>query len=398
MATEFKMPQLGLQMDAGTVVRWYKSEGELVKVGDELLSIETEKLDNAIESPVEGFLLKILAQEGDEMPVGAVLALIGESGEQVSAAPVAVPGIPKETGPAPHERAPQAVATPAAGRRIKISPKAKKLAEKLGVDYTNIQGSDISGRIIAADIERAASVVQTTSIASVPAPAVPAQAAPYAGMRKRIGDNMTKSWTTIPMVTHHVKADVGELLAAREKINASGRGDKVSITDMLVLMVARALKRVPGLNVSLTETGVVTHQGVNMGVAVSVENGLIVPVVKDVDRKGLFEISADSKELIAKARENRLGLNEITGATFTISNLGGYGSVDTFTPIVNSPEAAILGVGRTVKTPCVRDEEIIVRPMMGLSLTYDHRLVDGALAAEFMQEVLTYIENPIAAI
>lgn len=408
MATEVKMPQLGLQMDYGTITAWHKEEGDSVKTGDELFTIETEKITSAIESPTDGVLLAKMGQIGDELAVGAVVALIGEPGEagetgQKPAAPAA------ETPAAQEAKPVQAtpVAAPAAqaavsGQKGKkpITPLAKKLASQMGVDYVSLPGSGPGGRIVAADIRKAAEQPAPA------APALPGAAAgeegdyiPYTGMRKKIGDNMAKSWNLVPKVTHFVKADVTDLLALRKELNANREKEqKLSVTDFLVYAVARALVKVPAINVSLTEKGILQHGSVHIGVAVSIPNGLIVPVVKHACRKGLAEIGGSTKDLITKAREGNLGLDEITGATFTISNLGNMQSVEFFTPIINQPESAILGVGLSEETPVVRDGQIVIRTLMGLSFSYDHRVIDGALAARFIEVLLEYLKNPVTLI
>ncbi|MGI6488658.1 MAG: dihydrolipoamide acetyltransferase family protein [Syntrophothermaceae bacterium] len=218
---------------------------------------------------------------------------------------------------------------------------------------------------------------------------------PYEGMRKAIGDNMAQSWAVAPKVTHHISVDMTEILALRQKVNEGAKKrDRVSITDFLVKAVARALELRPNINVTLDGDQVKVLKDINIGVAVALDDGLIVPVVRNANEKCLADINKEVKDLAKRTRKNQLNPDEMTGGTFTVTNLGAYGSVDWFTPIINQPESAILGVGRTVQKPVVVDGEIVIRPMMGLSLAFDHRIIDGAPAAEFLAVLVELIENP----
>lgn len=404
--TEIKMPMLGLTMEYGTVTNWLKKEGDEVKKGEAVLQIETEKLENDVEAPADGILLKIVSPVGSEVPVQGVMGYIGEAGETVGDAAVnAAPAAEPLTTEAAAEAAPSAAA-PAAGERVKATPAAKKLAAELGVDLTTVKGTGPAGRISREDVEQAAEAAKTAPAAPAPvagavapAPADDFELIPYVGIRKRIGENMSKSWTTYPKVTHMVDVDVAELLKTRAMLNeGKAKEEKVSVTDLLVFLVARCLSAYPNINSSLTEAGIRKYHHVNMGVAVATDKGLLVPVVKNANQKSLKAISQELKGLIEKARTGKLIPEDMSGATFTISNLGGYGSVDYFTPIINQPESAIMGVGRTVDTPVVRSGEVVIRPVMGLSLSYDHRLVDGAVAAEFIADFMKMLEQPIQSI
>jgi len=223
---------------------------------------------------------------------------------------------------------------------------------------------------------------------------------PYAGMRRAIGENMLQAWTTIPMVTHHVMADAGALLSYRAMLNSGveEKSGQVSVNDLMMKLTAAALAKTPIVNSSFTEQGIVLHRRVHLGMATALENGLIVPVLRDADRKNLLALSREAKDLAARARSGGLVPDDIQGATFTVSNLGGYGSVDLFTPIINPPQAAILGVGRVTDTAVPVNGEIQIRPMMGLSFTYDHRIIDGAVAAGFIKTLLRLLENPARAV
>jgi pyruvate dehydrogenase E2 component (dihydrolipoamide acetyltransferase) len=218
---------------------------------------------------------------------------------------------------------------------------------------------------------------------------------PYEGMRRAIGDNMANSWAIAPKVTHHTSVDMTELLALRQKINTGVKDkDKVSVTDLIVKAVARALEIKPKINVTLDGEEIRVLQDINVGVAVALDDGLVVPVVRNADRKKLAQISKEIKDLAKRARRNKLEPDEMTGGTFTITNLGAFGSVDWFTPIINQPESAILGLGRTVERPVAVDGQIVIRPMMALSFAFDHRVIDGAPAAEFLGVLIGLLENP----
>jgi len=404
MATEVIMPQLGLTMEEGTIAKWIKQVGDKVAKGDVLVEITTDKLSSEIESEVDGILLKIAAQEGEDIPVKGLLAIIGEEGEQVGAssqAPAAKAEAVQAEAPkvAP---APQAAALTASGR-VKASPLAKKIAAELGVDLATVSGSGPSGRIVQKDVLAAEVKPAATQVvaAEVKQAAAPVQAAvsgdtvkPLTNMRKVIAKRMQLSKTTAPHVTITTEVNVDKTIALRSKLNAKNTDVRFSYTDILVKMAATALRNYPKINSSLTADSIITHDRVNVGVAVALDDGLIVPVVRDADRKGLKAITKETKDLISKARTNTLSPDEMSGATFTISNLGSY-DIDGFTPVINLPEAAILGVGRIVKKPIVnKNDEIVPASMMVLSLSFDHRIVDGAQAAEFLKAIKGYLEDP----
>lgn len=404
MATEVIMPQLGLTMEEGTIAKWIKQVGDKVAVGDVLVEITTDKLSSEIESEVEGVLLKIVAQEGEDIPVKGLLAIIGAEGEQVGSA--SAPAAKKEEVQA---EAPKAEALPKAasvteGGRVKASPLAKKIASELGVDLSTVAGSGPNGRIVQKDVlaaevkpavvEKAAPEVKA---APVSAPVQPANAdvvKPLTNMRKVIAKRMQQSKNTAPHVTITTEVNVDKTIALRSKLNAKNADVRFSYTDILVKMCATALRNYPKINASITEDSMILHDKINIGVAVALDDGLIVPVVSNADRKGLKAITKETKDLINKARTNTLSPDEMSGATFTISNLGSY-DIDGFTPVINLPEAAILGVGRIVKKPIVNEnDEIVPASMMVLSMSFDHRVVDGAQAAEFLKALKGYLEDP----
>lgn len=396
MAFEIKMPQLGLTMEEGTVAQWLKQEGDTVAKGDVLLEITTDKLTSEIESEADGVLLKIVAKEGEDVPVKGLLGYIGEAGETVGdAAPAAAPA------PAP--------AAKADGSRIRISPLARKTAAKLGVDYQNLTGSGPSGRIVQKDILAAAEAAkqQPAPVAEAPA-AAPAPAAKsgelelmdgdevvkLAGMRKVVAERMAKSAREIPTVTQNVKIDVTKLVAFRKQINETS-GQKFSMNDFILKAVANALRANPHILVSIDGNQIIKRAHVNLGMAVALDDGLIVPVIRDADKLSLSQISATAKDLAVRARENKLAMDEYKGSTFTISNLGMFG-VETFDPIINQPDAGILGVCAVQDELDMDDEgKIFKKQVMRISFTFDHRLIDGAVAAKFELAIKELLEDPM---
>lgn len=389
MAVTITMPKLGLSMKTGTVAKWLKNEGDSVKKGDALVEIMTEKITNTVEAPAEGVLLKVVAPKGAKLPIGALLGVIGAAGENIAEilaaapTPAASPAGKAASGTAARPAA-------AAGGRIKISPAARKLAEENGIDYARLTGTGPEGRITREDVEKAI------------AEGVPAaderpvrEEIAYEGMRRAIGENMANSWAVAPKVTHHTSVDLSALLALRREINDGlKKRDEVSITALLVKAVAKALTLKPVLNATLDGEKIKILQDINIGVAVALPDGLLVPVVRHADQKDLYQVNREIKDLANRARRNKLEPDDMTGGTFTITNLGAYGSVDWFTPIINQPESAILGVGRTVEQPVAVNGEVVIRPMLGLSLAFDHRVIDGAPAAEFLKILLDLLAKP----
>lgn len=410
MAFEIKMPQLGLTMEEGTVAQWLKQEGDTVAKGDVLLEITTDKLTSEIESEADGVLLKIVAKEGEDVPVKGLLGYIGEAGETVvDAAPAAAPAAAAAPAEVPVAAPAPAPAAKADGSRIRISPLARKTAAKLGVDYQNLAGSGPSGRIVQKDILAAAEAAkqQPAPVAEAPA-AAPAPAAKsgelelmdgdevvkLAGMRKVVAERMAKSAREIPTVTQNVKIDVTKLVAFRKQINETS-GQKFSMNDFILKAVANALRANPHILVSIDGNQIIKRAHVNLGMAVALDDGLIVPVIRDADKLSLSQISATAKDLAVRARENKLAMDEYKGSTFTISNLGMFG-VETFDPIINQPDAGILGVC-AVQDELDMDEEgkIFKKQVMRISFTFDHRLIDGAVAAKFELAIKELLEDPM---
>ena len=411
MAYEVLMPQLGLTMEEGTVSQWVKHEGDPVKTGDVLLEITTDKLTNEVTSEHDGVLLKIVAQEGEDVPVKGLLCYVGQAGESVGDAPAAAPAAAAPAAaPAAPAAAPAAVPV-AAGARLRVSPLARKTAAKLGVDLSKLIGSGPSGRIRQQDVLAAANAAQ----AAAPAPA--AAAAPdarpaakgglelmegdtvvkLAGMRKVVAQRMLQSHTEIPPVTQNTKVDVTELMKFRKMLLAE-TGSKYSVNDLILKATAKCLRAHPEVLVSLDGDQIIQRAHVNLGMAVALDAGLIVPVIRDADRLGLDALSAAAKDLASRAKSNKLTPDEYKGSTFSVSNLGMFG-IETFTPIVNQPDAAILGVC-AVEDELVMDDQggISKHQVMRLSFTYDHRLIDGAVAAKFVMALRDLLEKPMSII
>ena len=417
MAYELLMPQLGLTMEEGTVSQWIKKEGDAVKVGDVILEITTDKLTNEVISEYEGTLIKIVAQEGEDIPVKGLLAYIGEAGEAVGGAAAPAPAA-EAAAAAPAAAAPAAAPAPIAanGKRIRISPLARKTAAKMGVDYSAIAGTGPSGRIVLKDILAAAEAQKAAPAPVAAAPAPAAEVAPaakpaapkaglelmegdtvikLAGMRKVVAERMLASHTEIPNVTQNIKVDVTELMKFRKMLMET-TGKKYSVNDLILKATAKCLRAHPEMLVSFDGNQIIQRAHVNLGMAVALDNGLIVPVIRDADKMGLDELAAKAKDLATRAKENKLGADEYKGSTFSISNLGMFG-IETFTPIINQPDAAILGVC-AIQDELALDEEgnVTKKQVMRLSVTLDHRLLDGAVVAKFQMDLRDLLQSPMS--
>ena len=412
MAYEILMPQLGLTMEEGTVSQWIKHEGDAVKAGDVVAEITTDKLTHELQSEHDGVLLKIVAQEGEDVPVKGVLAYIGEAGESITAAPAAAPAAAESV---PAAASPAAAAPTADGRRTRISPLARKTAAKLGVtDFAAIVGSGTSGRITQKDILAAAEAMKTAPAPaplSVAAASASEPAAPKAGlelmegdtvvklsgMRKVVAERMLHSHTEIPPVTQNTKVDVTELMKFRKLLLAE-TGRKYSVNDLILKATAKMLRQHPEILVSYDNGQMIQRAHVNIGMAVALEAGLIVPVIRDADRLGLDALADSAKDLASRAKGNKLLPDEYKGSTFSVSNLGMFG-IETFTPIVNQPDAAILGVCAVQdELTLAEDGSVSKRQVMRLSFTYDHRLIDGATAAKFVMDLRDLLQSPMCIV
>ena len=365
MVTKVVMPKLSLTMKEGTVGKWYKKEGDVVEKGEPIVEIISEKATYDLESPASGVLQKILVEEGVDASVDTALAVITAPNETFSEGEIQAE-IPKTEEEAERE--------------ILASPAAKRLARELGVDISLVKGSGPEGRIVEEDVKRF--VEETRGIL----PKVK-QTIPLSGFKKTSAERVSASFKTAPHSTVVMEVDVSRAADLHEKL-------QVSYTTIIVKAVAKALTGYPIINSTLDGNQIKIFENINIGVAVATEHGLIVPVIHDADKKSLKETDAAIIELTEKARQGKLAKEELTGGTFTITNLGMYG-VEFFTPIINPPEAAILGVGKISEKPVVIDGKIEAKPRMMLSLSYDHRIVDGAPASEFLRKVKEKIEQAL---
>jgi pyruvate dehydrogenase E2 component (dihydrolipoamide acetyltransferase) len=427
MAITFGMPSLGHTMEKGKIIEWLKHEGDPIAKGEPLVVIETDKVITEVESPADGVVLRIVVPSEEERPIGALLAVLGAQGEQVSEVelqqmlgPVAAktPVMPAPvSAPAPMAAPRVDAAARDGGERLKISPIARKLADELGLDASTIQGTGPGGRITKDDVLRVAEAAKVAAPAAAPVTTAPAASAtapvsampapargrlgvsstiPLRGMRGRVAERMFQSWNTIPRVTEVMQVDMSATVAFREAMLGQWEqqyGLRISLNDMITKAVAMALRRQPRLNATLVEQEVRLHDSVNMGIAVNLDEGLIVPVIFNADQKDLGQIAREGRDLAEKARAGRLQLDEISDGTFTITNLGTTG-IELFTPIINPPQVAILGVGMVQRRPIVVGDALAIRPAVYLSLVFDHRAVDGVPAANFLQEVKRLLEKP----
>ena len=390
MAAEVKLPRLGQGMESGSIVKWLKAEGDRVEKGEPLYELDTEKVTQEVEAEAGGVLLRIAVREG-EVPVGQTIAFIGEPGEEVVSegtvtGTVSVP-VPEEA-PAP---APAPAATRTDGR-LKASPLARRIARERGVQLAELSGTGPEGRIVAEDVERA-SVAPTAPVGATTAPPVgEVEQIPLTSVRRTIARRLTEAWQ-VPVFQLQVSADmerVNDLLARRKELDPNAR---VTVTDVLTKVCAQALMRHPEVNVQFTEEALLRFPSANVALAVAAPQGLMVPVIKAAERLSLAEIAAARADVVERSRAGKLRAEDLEGGTFTISNLGMFG-VERFIAVLNPPQAAILAVGATEERPVAREGAVEVRPTMTMTLTVDHRAVDGAPAADFLRTVKTLLEEP----
>lgn len=388
MASEVKLPRLGQGMEAGTIVRWLKAEGERVEKGEPLYELDTEKVTQEVEADVSGVLLRILVREG-EVEVGRTIAVIGEPGEKVavSAAEAAEAAKGEPEAPAAEEPAKPAPADRAAAGRLKASPLARRVARERGVELAGIAGTGPEGRIVAEDVERA------TAPAAGPAPAEGAVREPLSMLRRTIARRLTEAWQA-PAFQVELSAEMTRALELHAKlVGLVPDGPMPTLTDLLTKICAVALMRHRAVNVSFAGDALELHPSANVGIAVATGRGLVVPVIPGCERRSVAEIAAARADLVQRARAGTLAQADFEGGTFTISNLGMYG-VERFVAVLNPPQAAILAVGAVEDRPVARGGEVAVRPLLTLTLTCDHRAVDGATAAEFLRTVKDLLEEP----
>jgi pyruvate dehydrogenase E2 component (dihydrolipoamide acetyltransferase) len=401
MANEVKLPRLGQGMEAGTITKWLKAPGDTVEKGEPLFEIDTDKVTQEVESDYAGVLLKITLESG-EAPVGQTIAYIGKKGEEVAeaAAPAPAEAAPKpETvsdtvAPSETPAEPKVSDTSASnGGRIKASPLARRIARERGIELSSLQGTGPDGRIVAEDVERG-EIARPAAPAAVPAGEI--ESIPLTNIRKTIARRLTAAWQA-PVFQLTVSADMtraNELVARSRELNPDVR---VTVTDLLAKVSAQALMRHREVNVQYTEDALLKFPTANVGIAVAAPHGLIVPVIHSVERLSLAEVGSARTDIVGRARENKLTTQDLENGTFTISNLGMFG-IEQFVAVINPPQAAILAVGATLDTPVALNGAVEVRPMMTMTLTVDHRAVDGAAGADFLRTVKQFLEEPALAL
>jgi len=432
MANVIEMPKLSDTMTVGTLVKWLKKEGDAVKTGDILAEVETDKATMELESFFDGTLLVIFVKPGAQVPLGAALCAIGKAGEKVEApasqapaAPAPAPKAPAEqpgpppaaataapeakpapalAAPAPPVPAPAPSPAPESGGRLRISPLARKLAEEKGINPAGISGSGPGGRIVRADILSAAAGGGKKAAPSSFAGGSPGMAkgpvqedkvVQVSNIRGIIAKRLVESKTQIPHFYLDIEVDAGPLLDMRAQLNTALEKDgvKLSVNDFVLKASAEALRRVPAVNCSWEGTAIRHHPAAHVSFAVAIEDGLITPVIRDAHMKSLFAISTEAKALGKRARDKKLAPAEFTGGTFCVSNLGMMG-IDRFSAIINPPNAAILAVGATVRKPVVKGDQIVIGQRMTLTLSVDHRVVDGAVGATYLSALRDLLEKP----
>jgi pyruvate dehydrogenase E2 component (dihydrolipoamide acetyltransferase) len=411
MATEIKLPRLGQGMESGTIVKWLKSEGDSVEKGEPLYELDTDKVTQEVEADASGVLLKIAIAEG-EVPVGKTIAVIGEQGEQVDVAdeakeaePVSERAEPERAEPerAEPERAEQVaqVGEPASSTtngRVKASPLARRIARERGIDLSAIAGTGPEGRVVAEDVERAAAgAAPLAPVAPVPAGPAPipeeVEVEQLSSMRKTIARRLTEAWQA-PVFQLGITVDMERALEVRRRlVELQGDGAKPTVSDLITKVCAMALMRHREVNTLYRGDTIELIPTANIAIAVAIPKGLVVPVIRSCERKTIAEIAAVRADLVERARAGKLQQADLDGGTFTISNLGMFG-IERFIAVLNPPQAAILAVGSTEEKPVVVDGQVVVRQRMELTLTCDHRAVDGATGAEFLRDVKTFLEEP----
>ena len=380
MSTNVLLPQWGMNMQEGTLLKWLKQEGEAIKEGEPLVEIETAKINSDLEAPASGVVARILVSEGATVDVGTLLAIIAAPGEDVAPPPTQAP---RDAAPAARQIKTQSIPDSASG--VQVVPAARRLAQQEGVDLDAIHGSGPGDRILLEDVQSA--------IAAKTQPASPG--ASLSGIRKTIAERMLQSVQTMAQVTLTTEADVTEMVKLRRDLVGTWREHHLRPMDLdlVVAAVARALRDHRHLNATLTGEGLRSQEEINIGVAMAQDQGIIVPVLHRADDMSLLGIAQNLRELASRAREGTLSPNEVMGASFTITSLASF-DIDAFTPIIDPPQIAILGVGRIVEKPAVYEGEIAKRSMMYLSLTFDHRATDGAPAGRFLQAIKRTLEKP----
>jgi pyruvate dehydrogenase E2 component (dihydrolipoamide acetyltransferase) len=412
MANEVKLPRLGQGMESGTIVKWLKAEGDRVEKGEPLYELDTDKVTQEVEAEASGVLLKIAIAEG-EADVGTTIAVIGEQGEEVpelgnggapqsaekpAEAPAREPERAEGRAASAAEqvtevREPEPVQTDGAGARIKASPLARRIARERGIELGSLKGTGPEGRVVAEDVERAAAGAPAVPVGGqTPAVAGTVERVPLTSVRRTIARRLTEAWQ-IPVFQLVASADMSRVNGLLELLREDDAGPRVTVTDVLTKASAAALMRHREVNAQWSDDAILLFPTANIGIAVAAPQGLVVPVIKNAERLHLAEIAAARSDVVTRARENKLRQEDLDGGTFTISNLGMY-RVERFTAVLNPPQAAIVAVGAIEDAVIPIADEVVVRPLMTLSATFDHRTVDGAPAANFLQTLKELLEEP----
>jgi pyruvate dehydrogenase E2 component (dihydrolipoamide acetyltransferase) len=408
VASEVKLPRLGQGMESGTIVKWLKGEGDHVEKGDPLYELDTDKVTQEVEAEASGVLLKIAVAEG-EVPVGQTIAVIGEEDEELPR----VEDVPEEEGSpgtareADREEGRQASgdsseqvteikepspAVESNGGRVKASPLARRIARERGIELSSLSGTGPEGRIVAEDVERAEAIPAVAPAVAAPIPTGEVERRELTNVRRTIARRLTEAWQ-IPVFQLQVSADMTRVNSLLARLREDESAPKTTVTDVLTKVCAAALMLHREVNAQFTDEAIVLYPTANVGLAVAAPQGLVVPVIRGAERLTLAEIATRRADLVSRSREGKLQRVDLEEGTFTISNLGMFG-VDSFTAVLNPPQAAILAVGATVERAVPLDSELVVRPLVTLTATFDHRAVDGAPAAEFLQAVKERLEEP----
>ena len=393
MATEVKLPRLGQGMESGTIVKWLKAEGEPVEKGEPLYELDTDKVTQEVEAEADGVLLAITVREG-EVPVGRTIAVIGAPGETFEVtAPAAPAPAAVAAAPAPVEAAAPAAPT-ANGDRVKASPLARRIARERGIELRGLVGTGPDGRIVAEDVERAVAGTTPAPVARPAAPVEGVEVVPLTSLRRTIARRMTEAWQA-PAFQISMSADMSRAQELRARLVElhDGEGAKPTINDVLTKVCAAALMRHRAVNALFAGDAIELHPTANIGIAVALPGGLVVPVIPSCERRTIAELADARADVVGRARDGKLTQADLDGGTFTISNLGMYG-VEGFVAVLNPPQAAILAIGAIEEKPVVRDGDLEIVPLMQMTLTCDHRSLDGATAAEFLGTVKAFLEEP----
>ncbi|MCK8824210.1 dihydrolipoamide acetyltransferase family protein [Fuchsiella alkaliacetigena] len=441
MAYQVEMPKFGETMTEGTISKWFKQEGEEVVEGEAIFEVNTDKASLEVEAPASGVLAKILVAEEESAPINEVVAVIAEEGEEIdyesikgsakqeeSEAEVEktpataqqkkekktlklsekVKASPAARRLAREQRVELATITPQDGReviiaadlrarqeKVQATPVAKKMAQEKGIDLAELEGSGPGGWIAREDVEAYLSSKEEASSLKAEQPVAESgeQEIPMTGIRKIVAQRMSQSASEAPHVTLTSRVDMTEVVSLRERLKEKVE-QRITYTDIINLVTAQALAEYPNLNAHIRGESIIIKDSVNLGLAVDIEEGLVVPVIDNADQLGLKELASQREELVEQALAGKLSSEEMQGSTFTVTNLGGFG-VEIFTPIINSPEVAILGIGKISEEAVVVEGEVVARPTLWLSLSFDHRAVDGAPAGEFLQRLKELFENPV---